>query len=73
MELQHSPEATFYKGYFLTTPKQYRLGILAIPTDRGRPDVWGVVRDPNGRILWQERVPASISAKEILKRAELLE
>jgi len=47
----------------------YRVGILSIPKDGSRPEIWGVVRDSGGKILWQEQVHASISAAELLRRA----
>lgn len=47
--------------------QRYRIGIIVIPMEGGRPDTWGIVREANeGKILWQERVPGSIAPKDLL-------
>jgi hypothetical protein len=30
-----------------------------------KPDTCGVVREPSGKVLWQQRVPASVDARAI--------
>jgi hypothetical protein len=50
----------------------YRVGILAIPGTGHRPDTWAVVRTSAGKVLWQERAPSSLSARQILKRAAII-
>lgn len=53
--------------------RRYRVGVLAIPTETSRPDTWGIVRNEKGKIIWQERVPAGISPRELLRRADLVD
>ena len=53
--------------------RPFRVGILAIPTDTSRPDTWGIVMDGKGKILWQERVPAGVGARELLRRPDLVD
>jgi hypothetical protein len=48
--------------------KKYKVGVLAIPT-AGKPDTWGVVLGARDKVIWQERVPGSVSARELLRRA----
>lgn len=43
-----------------------------IPTDTARPDVWGVVRDAGGRVIWQERVSGSVGARALLEQAGIV-
>lgn len=71
-----SREAGFVPGWWSDAEVDgttYRVGILAIPTSLSRPDTWGVVRNAAGKVLWQERVPASVSARELLRLAGILE
>jgi hypothetical protein len=52
---------------------KYRVGVLAISTDTSRPDPWGVVSNAKGRVIWRDRVVGSISARELRRRAHLLD
>jgi hypothetical protein len=49
--------------------RKYDLGVLVIPGTGARPDTWAVVRDESGKVIFQERAPASISAENILRLA----
>lgn len=51
---------------------KYDVGVLVIPTENARNDVWCVVRDANGAVLWQQRVAASVDARELLRQAGIV-
>ena len=51
---------------------RYDVGILVIPETGSRPDTWAVVRDGSGRVIWQDRIAASLDARQILRLAGLL-
>ena len=49
--------------------QRYDVGVLVIPTETTRPDVWGIVRNAGDRVIWQERVSGSASARNLLLEA----
>jgi hypothetical protein len=53
----------------------YEISLIVIRTGTPQPDTWGAVRrvGVTGRSLWEDRVPAAISPKEILSLAGLLD
>ena len=52
--------------------QMYQVGILVIATEGSRPDVWGVVRDDAGKVMWQERVSAAVSPRDLLRQSGIL-
>ncbi len=53
----------------------YEVSLIVIRTDTSKPDTWGAVRRAgvSGRSVWEERVSATVSPKEILRLAGILD
>ncbi|MEP6602170.1 MAG: hypothetical protein ABJB49_10240 [Nitrospirota bacterium] len=58
------------------TGVDYEVWLIVLDNGTTKPDTWGVVRRSVARhagpVIWEQRVPASVSPREILRLAGLI-